>query len=153
MMVQDAKNGDAEAILDLQKRAYRSEAALYDLETISPMTQTLDEMEADITNQVVLKAVTDGQIVGSVRAQVKDGTCHIGRLIVDPSYQNRGIGTRLMDEIEAHFAGVERFELFTGHKSARNLYLYGKLGYAPYKRERVSDALTIVYLEKQVHNT
>jgi ribosomal protein S18 acetylase RimI-like enzyme len=149
MIIQRAARQDAAEILDLQKRAYRSEAILYGLETIPPLTQTLDEMQADITNQVVLKALIDGQIIGSVRATVQDDTCHIGRLIVDPSWQNRGIGTRLMGEIEARFARVARFELFTGHKSARNLYLYGKLGYVPFRHKQVNDALTIIYLEKQ----
>ena len=155
--IQRATHEDAAEILALQKRAYQSEAALYGAYDIPPLTQTLAEMESDLEQQVALKAVETGPagpaIVGSVRAYAQDGTCHVGRLIVHPAHQNRGLGTRLLKEIEAAFAGAfahgcARYALFTGHKSARNLYLYDKLGYKELKREPVSEALTIVHLEK-----
>jgi ribosomal protein S18 acetylase RimI-like enzyme len=65
----------------------------------------------------------DGRSIGSVRANVKEGTCYIGRLIVHPDFQKRGIGTRLMSEMEKVFNSCKRFELFTGDKSERNLHL------------------------------
>jgi predicted N-acetyltransferase YhbS len=156
MIVQPAEPGDAAEILDLQKLAYHSEAAIYNEFAIPPLTQTLDQMRADLARQTCLKVTIDarmggcpcGCIVGSVRAYLSEGTCFVGRLIVHPSLQNQGIGTRLMNEIEHAFSHAARFELFTGHLSERNLYLSQKLGYRPFKQERISDALTLVYLEK-----
>lgn len=87
-----------EAILSLQKLAYRSEAEIYDDFTIPPLTQTLEGIKKDFERQIFLKAVTDGRIIGSVRAFVKEGTCYVGRLIVHPDFQNQGIGTQLMAE-------------------------------------------------------
>jgi ribosomal protein S18 acetylase RimI-like enzyme len=143
-----AQLSDATEILALQKLAYQSEAAIYDDYGIPPLTQTLPEMEADLGRQVVLKAVREGRIVGSVRAYQKGDTCYISRLIVHPEHQNQGLGTRLVEAIEAAFEDAGRFELFTGHKSERNLYLYRKLGYEISRREQVSDDLELVYLEK-----
>ena len=148
MIVQPAEPVDAAEILELQKLAYHSEAAIYNEYGIPPLTQTLDQMRADLARQTCLKVTIDGRIVGSVRAHLIDGTCFVGRLIVHPSLQNRGIGTRLMNEIEHAFSHAARFELFTGHLSERNLHLYRKLGYRPCRQERISDALTLVYLEK-----
>ena len=150
MNVLRATADDASEILALQKLAYQSEAELYGVYDIPPLTQTLAEMEADLERQVVLKIVQEDHIVGSVRAHEKEGACHICRLIVHPNHQNRGLGTRLLHEIEAVFPQVERYELFTGHKSERNLYLYGKLGYREFRREPVHEALVIVYLVKVV---
>jgi len=144
--------GDAQAILDLQRQAYQSEAAIYDDDAIPPLTQTLAEMEADFESQVFLKAAIADTIVGSVRAYLKDRTCHIGRLVVHPDFQNQGIGTGLLNEIEQVFEEAVRFELFTGDKSERNLHLYRKSGYRPHRTETISDALTIVLLEKQAHS-
>jgi ribosomal protein S18 acetylase RimI-like enzyme len=106
-------------------------------------------MKEDFKNQLFLKAVLDGRIIGSVRAYSKEGTCYIGRLVVHPDFQNQGIGTRLMNDIETIFYGCKRFELFTGDKSERNLRLYQKLGYRIFKASRITDQTNIVSLEKK----
>jgi len=91
--------------------------------------------------------------VGSVRAEAIGGTCHIGRLIVSPDYQNQGIGTKLMLEIENIFRDSLRYELFTGEKSKKNIYLYQKLSYRIFKSESLSDNVNIVYLEKYIDDS
>ena len=139
---------DAPVILDLQKLAYQSEAALNDDYSIPPLTQTLPEWEADFQRQVYLKATRDGTIVGAVRGYEQNGTCFIGRLIVHPDCQNRGIGTQLLRGVEAHFNATQRYELFTSERSTRNLYLYHKLGYHIFRTEPLTAKVTIVYLEK-----
>ena len=87
-------------------------------------------------------------IVGSVRSYLERGTAYIGRLIVKPEYQNKRIGTKLMEAMEQHFKFANRYELFTGQKSTRNLHLYQKLGYYEFKRVPVNESLTMVFLEK-----
>jgi ribosomal protein S18 acetylase RimI-like enzyme len=141
---------DAAEILALQKLAYQSEAAIYQDYTMPPLMQTLGEIIAEMQSRLFLKAVADGALRGSVRGHLAQGTCYIGRLIVHPAYQNRGLGTSLMREIEGCFPQAERYELFTGHRSKRNLYLYQKLGYRRLRSEKVSEKLTMVFLEKKV---
>lgn len=143
-----AEEVDAEAILALQKLAYQREAALYGDWSIPPLVQTLDDIRAEFAQATFLKAVTGGAIVGSVRARMHDRTCAIGRLIVQPDSQRRGIGTLLMDAIESAFPAAARFEVFTGDKSEGNLRLYSRLGYRVFRKERLSSHLTLVFLEK-----
>lgn len=133
MEVEKATISDAEEILSLQKLAYQSEAEIYNDFNIPPLVQTLEEIKKDFGIQFLLKAVMDEKIIASVRAHTKEGTCYIGRLIVHPDFQNQGIGTKLMYEIEKIFSTCQRFELFTGARSERNLYLYQKLGYKIFK--------------------
>lgn len=148
MQISQASIGDAQEILDLQKAAYRSEAELYNNYDISPLKQTISEIKDQIKTYVFLKAVLDGKIVGTVRAYAKSGTCYIGRLAVDPGMQNRGIGTKLMEKVESCFA-PDRFELFTGRKSVKNLHLYQKLGYSIFKKNEIGcDGVEIIYMEK-----
>lgn len=150
MVIKQADIEDAPDILALQKLAYRSEADLYGDDQIPPMMQGIDEIQVELAERLCLKASAEGDmIVGSVRAQMKEGTCLIGRLIVDPNVQNQGIGTALMLELEKRFRQAERFELFTCHRSEKNLHLYRKLGYREYRTEKVNDRLNLVYLEKQ----
>lgn len=149
MIIEKATVSDAEELLALQKLAYRSEAEIYNDFGIPLLIQTLESMEEDFKNQLFLKTLLDGRIIGSVRAYSKEGTCYIGRLIVHPNFQNRGIGTRLMNDIERIFNGCKRFELFTGDKSERNLRLYQKLGYRIFKASKITDQTNIVSLEKK----
>jgi ribosomal protein S18 acetylase RimI-like enzyme len=148
MIIENATVSDAEELLVLQKLAYQSEAAIYDDFSIPPLVQTLESLEEDFKSHFFLKAVLDGRIIGSVRANTRERTCYIGRLIVHPHVQNRGIGTRLMDEIEKIFNGCKRFELFTGDQSKRNLRLYQKRGYRIFKTAKMTDQTNIVFLEK-----
>ncbi len=151
IVIERASFEDAEEILGLQKLAYASEAEIYDDYSIQPLNQTLEQIQSEFANQTVLKAYIDVKIVGSVRGFMREGTCHIGKLIVHPDFQNLGIGTRLLEEIEKCYKRAERYELFTGHRSIRNLYLYRKLGYKPFASEVVTDNLTSIFLEKPIH--
>ncbi|MBN1812194.1 MAG: GNAT family N-acetyltransferase [Anaerolineae bacterium] len=151
MLIDLAHLDDAQDILELQKLAYQSEAALYDDYSIPPLTQTLEQMQADMRQQVVFNAVLDGKNVGSVRGYLRRGTCYIGRLIVHPNLQNQGIGQALLSTIEKHFHLAHRFELFTGDRSERNLYLYTKCGYTVFRSEQLTGKTTIVFLEKVPH--
>ncbi len=143
-----ARVEEAEQILKLQRLSYQTEAALYDDWTLPPLTQTLRELLEHYDDHTILVARLGDEVVGSVRAHLEDGTCQVGRLVVHPRLQRRGLGTRLMREIEASFPEAERFELFTGHLSEGNLRLYRSLGYEEVREEAISPTLRLVYLRK-----
>ena len=146
VLIEEVAPGDLPAILMLQREAYASEAEIYGY-AIAPMTQTLEDIQASFSGLAFLKAVLNGSIVGSIRARIAENTCFIGRLIVAPAYQHQGIGRRLLSTMEALHPGL-RFELFTGHLSQRNLAMYEKMGYVPFKTVRIGDRESLVYLEK-----
>jgi phosphoribosylanthranilate isomerase len=145
--IQKVRKGDLEEVLALQKLAYQREAELNNDFNIPPLTQTLEEIRAEFRQALFLKAMDGDKIIGSVRAYEKGGTCHIGRLIVHPDYQNRGIGSMLLKAVEGKF-DCQRFELFTSERSERNLYLYVKFGYREFKRVALNEKTTLVFLEK-----
>ena len=150
MKIEPATIEDAARILALQKLAYRSEAEIYNDFSIQPLIQTLEELEGEFRSHTVFKAIQEGSLVGSVRTTVKGDTCYVGKLIVHPAFENRGIGQALLTRAESHAGMIRRFELFTGYRSERNLYLYRKLGYREYKRERVNDNLILIFMEKRL---
>jgi len=152
MNIIEAKESELKSILDLQSLAYQSEAILYDDFTMAPLIQSLDNLNMDLKKGKILIAKIDDYIVGSVRAIIHNNKCEIGRLIVHPANQNQGIGTALLNEIENYFKTVEVYELFTGHKSLKNISLYTKLGYKKTKEVLVSEKVTLIYLQKIVVN-
>ena len=147
IVITRAQKEDAAEILRLQYAAYQSEAILYNDFSIQPLKQTLERSIAEFRESIVLKAVLDGKIIGSVRAYEKDGTAYLGKLMVLPGYRDMGLGKWLLRSIEDEFQG-KRFELYTGAKSEKNLALYEKNGYVRFKAEEAAPGLTFVYLEK-----
>lgn len=139
---------DAASILALQRRAYESEAILYGDWTISPLLQNLESLLEEIQSATVLKASEAQVVVGSVRATLHDKTCMIGRLIVEPALQGQGIGSSLLQAIEAMFPQAELFELFTGSKSERNIRLYRRHGYEITGAKQLSGQVSFVVMTK-----
>ena len=151
MEIRLAQVEDAAAILALQKLAYQNTARLYDGPVISPMTQTLENLAADFERTIFLKMQTpQQQIVGSVRGFQVGSTVFVERLIVDPSYQRRGIASALVQQFEAHFTDAQRFELYAGEKNEQAVRLCQKLGYRELKRERMNNRRTHIFMEKLV---
>ncbi|MFI9121798.1 GNAT family N-acetyltransferase [Streptomyces bikiniensis] len=147
---------DAEHILKLQYLCYQSEAELYGDWSIEPLTQSLDALRAELEEGHGLVARLGDEVVASVRARIdEDGTVRIAKLIVHPRMRRHGLGGRLLDAIERHFAAApeaaspaKRFQLFTGHRSEVNLRLYRSKGYAQVATRELGPRLTLVTLEK-----
>jgi ribosomal protein S18 acetylase RimI-like enzyme len=161
---------DAPELLALQKTAYQSEAELYGDDSLPALQQTLEELLADFERMpqreatvlgarhsaiqdgndrvVFLKAVVNGKIIGSVRGYAVDGTAYLSRLLVHPYFRKRGIGRRLLQDIERAFPNVERFEAKTGHQSKRNHLQLTRLGYRNFKIEPLNQNITWFYFER-----
>lgn len=146
--VRPAREDDLSAVLDLQRRSFHDVAVRSGNMEISPMTQTLEELEAQFATDHVLVHEQDGIITGSVRAHVTDDRVgHVGRLIVDPAHQRRGIGSLLMAEIERALSDCVRFDIFTGAQFTEVVALYQNLGYVV-TREAEHDGVPMVFMSK-----
>jgi ech hydrogenase subunit C len=144
-----ADKADVPEILALQKVSYQSEAEIYGDDSLPALQQNLDDLAGDFDKKVFFKAVVNGKIIGAVRGYAEGETAHILRLIVHPYFRGRGVGSKLVGEIEHSFGpSVKRFEAFTGHNSKRNIYVYGKLGYKTFKTEPFSNTIQWVYMQK-----
>ncbi len=168
-----ADKRDAPEILALQKVAYQSEAEIYGDDSLPALQQSLEQLEAEFERRpgpeiqvpgsidvpggkrgaaepvVFLKAVVNGKIIGSIRGHALEDTAYLSRMIVHPYFRRRGIGRRLLDEIELAFPQVRRFEAFTGHQSKRNLYQLTQRGYQAFKTEAFTPAINWVFLQKE----
>jgi ech hydrogenase subunit C len=167
-----AEKSDAPEILATQKVAYQSEAELYGDDSLPALQQSLEDLENDFDRRpqreatvlgargasagrdaesdriIFLKAVVNGKIIGSVRGYVVDDTAYLSRLNVHPYFRKRGIGRKLLGEIEQAFPHVSRFETKTGHQSKRNLYQLTSRGYQQFKTEPFTPTITWIYLQK-----
>lgn len=148
VVIERALVRDAEDILKLQYLCFQREAELYNDYTLPPLKQTLASLLLEYDTQLILVARYRGELIGSVRANLKEGSCYVGKLIVHPRMQRQGIGTRLLQAVEREFPDISRYELFTGTRSDSNVRLYASCGYRPSRTEKLSPGVEIIFMEK-----
>lgn len=124
---------DAGEVLTLQRAAYVTEAQAHGDLRLPPLTQTLDEVRAELADSQCLAwgIRQSHRLVASVRVRLIDAaTAEIGRLVVAPDRQGAGLGTSLLLAAEDRLpAEITTVRLFTGEHSQANLRLYRRLGY------------------------
>jgi ribosomal protein S18 acetylase RimI-like enzyme len=137
--IQPATKQDLPGILEIQKAAFLDEAKIYNNYKIRPLFMTLEDMESDFENYSYLKAIVENTIAGSVKYKVENSVGYIGNLIVDPVYQNRGIGKDLVTRALEEQVDAEKIELFTGYKSEKNISFYKKFGFKIIREDYLSE--------------
>ena len=122
--------GDAGELFTLQRACWVQEAQDNPGVEIPALHESLDDLRGWIARDTVLVARSAGRLVGAVRAALREGSWDIGRLMVAPDLQGRGLGRVLLERIEAAAPpGATSYELFTGAGSLRNQRMYKKAGY------------------------
>ncbi|HET6295604.1 MAG TPA: tRNA (guanosine(37)-N1)-methyltransferase TrmD [Kribbella sp.] len=150
VQVLPATAADAGELHTLQRAAYLTEGAAYDDFTIPPLQEPLEGTVERVGEGGVWKAVVGSRIVGAVQVGVEGEVARIGRLMVAPDWQGRGVGTRLLRVAEKTVpAEVTQYELTTGAQSERNLQLYRNAGYREVSRERQTAKVELVRLVKR----
>jgi GNAT superfamily N-acetyltransferase len=141
---------DAGETLTLQRAAFVQEALIYDSVQMPPLTQTLDELRAELVENLGCVARENGRMLGAVRARADGDLLLVGRLAIAPDVQGRGIGSRLLEAVEqrGRDAGCRESELFTGSLSEANLRLYERTGYRETTRVQGDDGIEQVFLRK-----
>ncbi len=155
MIIAPAAAEDLPEILALQKIAFKSEAEIYNDFSMAPLRQSMTDIQTDFQKMVFFKAVINGKIVGSARGWLdkESGTGHVGRLVVHPYFHGRGLGHKMLLAVETALAASQRFEVFTGHKSKRNIQFFERCGYKPFRQEKVGPGTQRerLYMEKINH--
>ncbi|MCV2395438.1 GNAT family N-acetyltransferase [Actinotalea sp. M2MS4P-6] len=144
--------GDADAgeLLTVRRAAFVSEAQLYDDPHIPPLTQTLEELRADLADRsvVTIGAWLGPRLVGSIRVAVEGTKATLGRLAVAPDLQGQGIGTQMLLAVPGYLPqGISEVWVFTGKDSVANLAMYGKHGFE-HEFDQTTGDLTYAYLRK-----
>ncbi|BDB63421.1 GNAT family N-acetyltransferase [Rhodococcus sp. RDE2] len=149
---------DAGQLLTLQRAAYVAEAQAHrDLE-LPPLTETLDELITELVQPAVTAlGIRDdtGRLIAAVRLPRMNHEPHaaeLGRLVVAPDQQGRGLGTQLLHHAEMHLQPrVTELRLFTGEHSEANLRLYGGHGYRKTGRTPTPAGYALIHLTKHLN--
>ena len=136
-------------LLTRQRAAHVPEARLYDAVRLPALVQALDELADELTRSSCPAARAGSRLVGAVRAHERDGLLHVGRLIVTPAPQGRGIGTRLLLAAE-RTTRPARATPSTGARSTADLRLHRRHGCVDAHRGTVRPGLELVPLVEEL---
>ncbi len=122
--------GDLGELFTLQRACWVQEQQANPDVAIPALAEDLETVKAWLATDTVLVLRSAGRLVGAVRGRSDGTTWDIGRLMVAPDLQGRGLGRRLLDRIEGLAPeGTATYALFTGAGSLRNQRMYKKAGY------------------------
>ena len=145
--MRQAVAGDAEAIRALTRAAYAKWVPVIGRE---PMPMTAD-YEAAVAKHRFDLLYVDGTLAALIETIAKEDHLLVENVAVDPAFQKRGLGHRLMAHAEAVAAraGYGMIRLYTNKSFAENVALYQRLGYGVDREEEFMGGFT-VYMSKRI---
>jgi ribosomal protein S18 acetylase RimI-like enzyme len=141
-------DGVTARILDLQRRAYAVEAGLIGSDDIPPLRETLDELRE--CGETFAGALVDGRLVGAVSWRLVGDTLDIHRLVVDPDWFRRGVGSTLVRAALAAAPSAERAIVQTGAQNGPATALYAAEGFEQLDEIEVAPGLRVARFGKDL---
>ncbi len=133
---------DAGELLTLTHACWLKEAIVGRTFEIPALHETLEVVRASLSDWRTDVVRSEGRLIASVRGRLEDTTWHIGRLMVAPDLQGKGLGRALLEHIQQVAPpGATTFRLITGESSRDNQRLYRKAGFRKLATSEVPGAV------------
>jgi GNAT superfamily N-acetyltransferase len=132
LRLEKATNSDAQAILEIQFKAFMPLLEKYKDYHTNPANETVERVITRINNPDggFYKILYDNALVGAICVFWREKTQFwISPMFILPEYQGKGIAQKAIHLIEELFPQATSWELRTILQEERNCYLYEKIGY------------------------
>jgi len=107
-----------------------------------PGYDSIEWNAARIAETPYFKILQDGRIVGGIIVfDMGHGHCELGRIYVDPTFQDHGIGQAAMRQVFDAFPDAHRWTLGTPKWAVRNQHFYEKLDFVKVRETEVDPHL------------
>jgi tRNA (guanine37-N1)-methyltransferase len=128
--IRPATRADAGEIFTLTRACWLQELEANPGVMIPALEESFDDFLSSLDEWTTLVARAGGRLVGSCRGRLDGAVWDIGRVMVAPDLQGRGIGRHLLEVAErAAPAAASSYRLVTGAGSSANIRRYKKAGY------------------------
>jgi tRNA (guanine37-N1)-methyltransferase len=128
--VAPATRADAGELFTLTRACWLQELWANPGVRIPALQESFDDLLASLDEWTTFVARAGGRMVGSARGRAEGEVWDVGRVMVAPDLQGRGLGRHLLTLIEdAAPDEVTSYSLFTGAGSTDNIRMYKKAGY------------------------
>ncbi len=125
-----ATRADAGELFTLTRACWLQELWANPDVPIPALEESLDDLVASLDDWTTIVARAGGRLVGSCRGRAEGEVWDVGRVMVAPDLQGRGLGRYLLDLVEqAAPPDTTSYQLFTGAGSVDNIRMYKRAGY------------------------
>ncbi|WP_244932262.1 tRNA (guanosine(37)-N1)-methyltransferase TrmD [Nocardioides sp. W7] len=125
-----AVRADAPELLVLQRACWVQEALANDSLAIPALHESVEDLLASFEEWDWYVVRVAGRLVGAVRGRLDGDAWDIGRVMVAPDLQGRGLGRALLEHVQRVAPpAAASYVLFTGAGSVENLRMYKKAGF------------------------
>src|SRR5688572_4128151 len=124
-----ATKSDVGELLTVQRACWVQEALANRTLAIPALHESFDDVLASLGSWDTYIVRQDGRLVGSVRGRLNDGEYEVGRLMVVPDLQGRGLGRRLLEHLLRLVPATTPCVLTTGAQSTDNQRMYRAAGF------------------------
>ena len=145
-----ATRADAGELLTLQRACWMQEAAMNEsVAGIPALQESLTDVQEWIGAWTSYVVRVGGRLVGAVRGRLAGDAWDIGRIMVAPDLQGRGLGRVLLDHIQQVAPpAATSYVLHTGYRSEGNLRMYKKAGFR-LRRDLEAPPLAVVLTKRR----
>lgn len=136
--IEKATATDAKKLTEIQKRAFDEEVNKWlpnqnhvvDCNILPPGYSSIEITKYMMRELTYYEVLLDKEIVGGIIITISGKHYgRIDRIFIDPNYQGKGIGSRVLHLIEDEFSGVRIWNLETSSRQINNHFFYEKMGY------------------------
>jgi RimJ/RimL family protein N-acetyltransferase len=151
--LEKAKNEDAQAIFEIQVKAFMPLLEKYKDYDTNPASEKIERVIQRINNPEggFYKILYDNVLVGAICVFWREkNQFWISPMFILPEYQGKGIAQKAIRLIEELFPHATTWELRTLIQEERNCYLYEKMGYKQLEdwKHNLNENTTLVHYTK-----
>jgi GNAT superfamily N-acetyltransferase len=144
-----AGQNEAEVLHNIQNEAFQKDLVSYQDYETNPACESIDQMLYKINASDYYTIYFHDLIIGGVAVQNRaDYEYRISPMYLSPSYQNKGLGTQIVNLIFSLYPDARLWSLSTPKPSLRNRHFYEKFGFISVGEHYINERLTLTHYQK-----
>lgn len=152
LTIRPAQIEDAPAMHELQQLAFAEEGRRSSKQDIPPLLEVVDSIARHIKDETALVALKDEKLVGCVRGVKSEKGYVVRALVVHPTCQSAGIGSKLLRALETQLVKPARVDLTTNTLMQGNVPFYEKHGYTVQNRTTPFSGIELAHMSKHLRS-
>lgn len=151
LTIKRTNKDEAQKLLAIQKEAFFDDLMKYQDHDTNPVNEPIERLHMKIDMFLHYTIWYGNEIIGGVDVRdLKGNKYRLNRIFLCLTYQNKGLGSQIMERIEREFPSAIEWHLDTPHLNIRNHHFYEKLGYEKVGEHQISEKLYLFDYVKKI---